>query len=66
MPPERVIILLSFLSHNESAVRTDSMCPGFAGFPNRPRLKLTVFQTVSNASVVNSWGTRPISERVAR
>ena len=30
------------------------------------REKLTVAQTLSNASVVSSWGTRPIMERAAR
>ena len=39
------------------------MCAGFGGLPNRPRLKLTVFQTVSKVSVVSSCGTRPIIER---
>ena len=34
--------------------------PGFGGLPNSPRLKDTVAQTVSNASVVSSCGTRPI------
>ncbi len=66
MPPESVRMVLSFLSHSESERSTFSMCAGLAGLPNRPRLKLTVFHTVSNASVVNSCGTRPISERAAR
>ena len=39
---------------------------GLAGLPNNPRLKETVAHTVSNASVVNSCGTSPISERAAR
>jgi len=34
--------------------------------PNRPRLKLTVAHTVSNASVVISWGTSPMARRVKR
>ena len=34
--------------------------------PNRPRLNDTVPQTLSNASVVSSCGTRPIIERAAR
>ena len=37
-----------------------------AGLPNRPRLKLTVAQTVSNVSVVSSCGTSPIIDRAAR
>ena len=39
------------------------MWAGLGGLPNRPRLKVTVAHTVSNASVVSSCGTRPISER---
>jgi hypothetical protein len=66
MPPERVMILLSFLSHKERSFSTFSMWPGFGRLPNSPRLKLTVAQTVSNASVVSSCGTRPMSERAAR
>ena len=66
MPPDSVMILLSFLSHSDSAFSTFSMCAGFGGLPNRPRLKETVFHTVSKASVVSSCGTRPISERAAR
>ncbi len=42
------------------------MWPGSRGLPNRPRLKLTVFQTVSNASVVSSCGTNPIMARTMR
>ena len=66
MPPDSVMILLSFLSHSDSSFSTFSMCSGLAGLPNRPRLKLTVAHTVSKASVVSSCGTRPISERAAR
>ena len=40
--------------------------PGSFGLPNRPRLKLAVAHTVSNASVCSSCGTRPISARAAR
>ena len=39
---------------------------GLAGLPNNPRLKLTVAQTLSKASVLSSCGTRPIIERAAR
>ena len=42
------------------------MKAGFFGLPNKPRLKLTVLQTVSKASVVSSCGTRPMVERAAR
>ncbi|CAM5545090.1 hypothetical protein RLIN73S_03711 [Rhodanobacter lindaniclasticus] len=42
------------------------MYAGLARLPNRPRLKLTVFHTVSNESVVSSCGTRPICARAAR
>ncbi len=66
MPPDSVMILLSFLSQSDSERSTRSMCPGSAGLPNRPRLNETVAHTVSNASVVSSCGTRPISVRDAR
>ena len=66
MPPDSVMILLSFLSHRERSLSTLAMWSGLRGLPNSPRLKETVAHTVSNASVVNSCGTRPISERVAR
>ena len=66
MPPESVMILLSFLSHSDRLFSTLAMCAGLAGLPNRPRLKLAVAHTVSKASVVSSCGTRPISERAAR
>ena len=46
------MILLSFLSHSDRSCSTFSICAGFGGLPNRPRLKLTVAHTVSNASVV--------------
>ena len=60
MPPDSVMILLSFLSHSDRSRSTFSMCAGFGGLPNRPRLKVTVAHTVSKASVVSSCGTRPI------
>ena len=60
------MILLSFLSHKDRSLRTFSTCPGLAGLPNRPRLKLTVAQTLSNALLVSSCGTRPIIARAAR
>ena len=66
MPPDSVMILLSLRSHKDSSLSTFSMWPGLRGLPNRPRLKLTVFQTVSNASVVSSCGTRPIMARAMR
>src|SRR5579875_79114 len=65
MPPDRVMILLSFLSHSDSARSTFSTCAGFFGLLNRPRENETVAQTLSNASVCSSCGTRPISARVA-
>ena len=42
------------------------MKAGFGARPNRPRLNVTVAHTVSNASVVNSCGTKPILVRAAR
>ena len=66
MPPDSVWILESLLSHSDSSRRTFSICAGFFGLPNRPRLNDTVAHTVSNASVVSSCGTSPISERAAR
>ena len=66
MPPERVMMRASFLSHSDRSRSTFSMCAGLGGLPNRPRLKLTVAHTVSNASVVSSCGTRPIFARAAR
>ena len=66
MPPDRVMMRLSFLSQSERLRSVCSMWAGFGGRPNRPRLKLTVAQTVSKASVVSSWGTRPILARAAR
>ena len=66
MPPDKVMIRLSFLSHSDSSFRIFSMCAGLAGLPKRPRLKDTVAHTVSKASVVNSCGTRPIMARTAR
>ena len=66
MPPDNVMILLSFLSHSDSSRSTFSICAGLAALPNSPRLKLTVFQTVSNMSVDNSCGTSPIIDRTAR
>ncbi len=66
MPPDSVMIRLSFLSHSESSFSTFSRCAGLAALPNRPRLSDTVAQTDSNASVVSSCGTRPIIARAAR
>ena len=66
MPPDSVTILLSFLSHSDRSFSTFSICAGFFGLPNRPRLKLTVPHTVLKASVCSSCGTSPISERAAR
>ena len=66
MPPESVMILSSFLSHKERSLSTFSMYPWSVGLPNSPRLKLTLLQTVSNASVVSSCGTSPIRDRAAR
>ncbi|MFO0616971.1 MAG: hypothetical protein U0414_30530 [Polyangiaceae bacterium] len=60
------MILLSFLSQSESARRTFSMCAGSFFLPKRPREKLTVAHTVSNASVESSCGTSPIFDRAAR
>ena len=66
MPPDRVMILLSRLSASDKSRSSPVMKAGFGARPNRPRLKLTVAQTVSNESVVSSCGTRPILERAAR
>ena len=66
MPPDSVMILASFLSHSDRSFSIFSIWAGFLGLPNRPRLKRTVAQTVSKASVVSSCGTSPISERAAR
>ena len=66
MPPDSVRSVLSFLSHSDRSRSTRSMCAGSGGRPNRPRLNDTVAQTLSNASVVSSCGTRPISARAAR
>jgi hypothetical protein len=66
MPPESVMIFAARLSQSDSARSTFSMCAGFAGLPNSPRLNETVDHTVSNASVESSCGTRPILARAAR
>ena len=66
MPPDSVMILLLRRSHSDNCFSTFSMCAGSSRLPNRPRLKETVAHTVSKASVVSSWGTSPIIDRVAR
>ncbi len=66
MPPERFMIFSWRLSHRDRSRSTFSMWAGLAGRPNSPRLKVTVAHTVSKASVVSSWGTRPIRARTAR
>ena len=66
MPPDSVMIRESFLSHSDRSRRTFSITAGSRGLPNRPRLKLSVFHTVSNMSVVSSCGTSPILARAAR
>ena len=66
MPPDRVMILLCRLSQRESSRNTRSITAGSARLPNSPRLNPTVASTVSNASVVSSCGTSPISLRAAR
>jgi hypothetical protein len=66
MPPESAMILASFLSQRDRSFSTFSTYVEFGGLPNRPRLKLTVAQTLSKASVDSSWGTRPIFWRAAR
>ena len=66
IPPDSVITRLFFLSHSDRSLSTFSMCARLTGLPNRPRLNDTVFHTDSNASVVSSCGTSPISERAAR
>ena len=45
MPPDSVMILLSFLSHSDRSRSTFSMCAGLGGLPNRPRLNDTVAHT---------------------
>ena len=54
MPPDSVMILESFLSHSERSLSTFSTTAGFFGLFQRPRLKVTVANTVSNASVCSS------------
>ena len=66
MPPDRVTILASFLSHSDRSFSTFSIWPGLGALPNSPRLNDTVAHGVSKASVVSSCGTRPISDRAAR
>jgi hypothetical protein len=66
MPPDSVMIFESFLSQSERSRSTFSSTAGFGGLPNSPREKAMVFHTVSNMSVVSSWGTRPILARAAR
>ena len=66
MPPDRVMILLSRLSHSDRSRSTFSIWAGLRFLPNSPREKETVAQTLSKASVVSSCGTRPIIERAAR
>jgi hypothetical protein len=66
MPPDKVMILASFLSHSERSLSTFSTTAGFFGLSQSPRLKLTVARTVSKASVCSSCGTRPICARAAR
>ena len=66
MPPDSVMMVESFLSHNDSDRSTFSMWPGSGGRPNSPRLNETVAQTDSNASVWSSCGTSPIKARAAR
>ena len=39
MPPDSVMMRLSFLSHSDSSFSTFSMWAGLGGLPNRPRLK---------------------------
>jgi hypothetical protein len=63
IPPDKVMIFESFRSQSDRSRSTRSITPGSDFLPNRPQLKLTVFQTVSNASVVSSWGTSPIRAR---
>ena len=60
------LLFATVLSHSDKSRNICSIYAGFAALPNRPRLKLTVAQTVSNASVDSSCGTRPISERASR
>ena len=45
MPPDSVMIRLSFLSHSDRSRSTFSMCAGSGGLPNRPRLNDTVAHT---------------------
>ncbi len=66
MPPESVMILSPRLSQRESSRSTFSRWAGSGARPKRPRLKETVFQTVSNMSVCSSCGTSPIIARVTR
>ena len=65
-PPESVMILASLRSQSHRLLSTRSRWAASRGRPIRPRLKVTVAHTVSKASVVSSWGTRPILRRAAR
>ena len=66
MPPDSVMILESFLSHSDSSLQHLLDVAGIARLAEQPAAEATVAHTVSNASVVSSCGTRPISARAAR
>ena len=66
IPPDSVMIRLPRRSHSARSRSSFSISAGLRARPNSPRLKLTVAHTVSNASVVSSWGTRPMRARAAR
>src|SRR5207248_2423872 len=66
IPPERCIMIVLRLSHSDRRFSSSSIFFSSRGLPNRPREKLTVRQTLSKASVVSSWGTRPIRSRAWR
>ena len=61
MPPDRIHHLgLALVPQRQASQQILDIGRRRADVPNRPREKLTVFHTVSNASVVSSCGTRPI------
>ena len=45
MPPDSVMIRLSFRFHSDRSFSTFSMCAGLGGLPKRPRLNDTAPQT---------------------
>src|SRR5258705_12633418 len=42
MPPDSVTIFAAFLSHSDKSLGTFSVCAGFFGFADRPRVEVHV------------------------